>query len=305
MATLRITSDGDPYPGKAGGNQIGGGGSPVNDGGLRFFADGSIIIDQSHDFTFRYRAGSNTSNPEAVSKTAPIGITTTGVLIYTSAAFETVLPVSTTGAPPNFTWNTVYNDTEFRVDLCGGRPEGSNGEYRYRSGAFYKNALSNNSAFTASTGATGYFSASNSFGGDSLRHTAKTIASQAYTAGHSKILGFAFDGYPIYGPYGFSDPNDPASAIKQMRSSYRTKSVEAGGRTYTYAQRGAGTFIEDFEYVPGLGDLDEFNGRFCKTPDYATGTYAYFLTFSDVNFDNPEYPYIIGPSTKEQRSIED
>jgi hypothetical protein len=39
-----------------------------------------------------------------------------------------------------------------------------------------------------------------------------------------------------------------------------------------------GTFTADYEYVPGMGDLDECNGRRCITPDFPQGTYAYFLT---------------------------
>ena len=296
MATLRITSDGDPYPAKAG-NPL------VNDGSTRSFDDGLSIQDQSHDFSFKYRGGSNTSDPENVSLTRPIGITTTGVLIYTSASSVDVLPVSSIAAPSNFTWNTIHLQSEFRHDNCGGRPETAGGEYRYRSGAFYKNGLLNNNAFTASTGASGYFSLSNSFGSDSLRHSAKQIDGVNYTGGHSKIIGFAFDGYPIYGPFGYADPADSTSSVKQMRSSYRTRTSEVGGRAFSYSEKSAGSFIEDYEYIGGLGDLDEHNGRFCVTPDYATGTYAYFLTFSDVNFDNPEYPYIIGPSTREQRPI--
>ncbi|MEM9312094.1 MAG: YHYH protein, partial [Pseudomonadota bacterium] len=39
-----------------------------------------------------------------------------------------------------------------------------------------------------------------------------------------------------------------------------------------------GTFIRDYEFVAGLGNLDECNGRFVRTPDFPDGTYAYFLT---------------------------
>ena len=39
-----------------------------------------------------------------------------------------------------------------------------------------------------------------------------------------------------------------------------------------------GTFVADYEYVDGLGDLDECNGRECVTPEFPDGTYAYFLT---------------------------
>lgn len=290
MATLRITSDGDPYPAKAGGDSTGQIIPPVNDGvTARAFLDGSTIQDQAHDFTIKYRAGSNTSDPENVSLTSPIGITTNGVVIYSSGSSNSTLPLSTVSAPNNFTWNTVALPDEYRPDLCGGRPE-TGGEYRYRSGAFYTHGMVGNSAFASSNN---YYNL-NSFGIEKMRHT----------DGHSKIIGFAFDGYPIYGPYGYTDATDTTSNVIQMTSSYRTKLTEAGGRGFTYANKEAGSFIEDFEYVATLGTLDQHNGRFCKTPDYATGTYAYFLTFSDVQLNNPAYPYIIGPSTREQRSVQ-
>ena len=31
----------------------------------------------------------------------------------------------------------------------------------------------------------------------------------------------------------------------------------------------------------GEGDLDEHNGRYCVTPDFPNGVYAYFATISD------------------------
>ena len=55
-----------------------------------------------------------------------------------------------------------------------------------------------------------------------------------------------------------------------------------------------GAHIEDYEYVANHGDLDEHNGRFCVTPDYPAGTYAYFITVDAQG--NTEYPYIIGPT---------
>ena len=51
-----------------------------------------------------------------------------------------------------------------------------------------------------------------------------------------------------------------------------------------------GIFIEDFEHVGG-GTLDKWNGRYCVTPDYPTGTYAYFVT-EDADGD-AVYPYVI------------
>mgnify|MGYP001230571095 CR=1 FL=1 len=55
-----------------------------------------------------------------------------------------------------------------------------------------------------------------------------------------------------------------------------------------------GNYLEDYEYVEGYGDLNEFNGRYCVTPEYPNGTFAYFVTISESG--SPEYPYVIGPS---------
>ena len=50
-----------------------------------------------------------------------------------------------------------------------------------------------------------------------------------------------------------------------------------------------GCFIEDYVYTANSGDLDARNGRFCKTPEYPNGIYAYFVTL-DANL-TPAYPY--------------
>lgn len=266
-----------------------------------------------------------------------------------------------------------------------------------------------------------------SFGGDKSRHP----------NGHSKILGISYDGYPIYGPYGYTTPLDDQSAIKRIETGYRLRTgveidgnratintptsvtytvtvanvdgsnryiINGGGftdetapvlllnrgdtitfnqddstnqlhplllsdvlgdsvgqawhatgrtafdqddlyeRGVTYRLNGnvvtyqnyilgfgtatsrsleivipdfspanfsyfcyyhslmgnksnnlghtAGTFIEDFIHDSGLGDLDEYNGRYCVTPEYPNGTYSYFMTIDSS--DEPEYPYAIG-----------
>lgn len=55
-----------------------------------------------------------------------------------------------------------------------------------------------------------------------------------------------------------------------------------------------GYFVEDFDYVEGLGHLDEFNGRFAVTPEYPNGVYAYYATISEDG--NSAFPYLIGPN---------
>ena len=107
---------------------------------------------------------------------------------------------------------------------------------------------------------------------------------------HSPILGFAYDGNPIYGPYGYVDPTDPQSAIRRMTSSYVLKENRQGGPTL--ANYPIGSFINDYEYQHRTGSLDENNGRFCITPDYPEGTYAYFMTL-DADL-NPAFPYTVG-----------
>lgn len=111
---------------------------------------------------------------------------------------------------------------------------------------------------------------------------------------HSPIVAYAWDGYPVYGPYGYKN-TDGTGGVTRMVSSYSTKSYTtrtagpAVDATYPI-----GCFIEDWQYVAGSGDLDEHNGRFCVTPEYPLGTYAYF-TAVDASL-KPTYPYFIGPT---------
>lgn len=110
---------------------------------------------------------------------------------------------------------------------------------------------------------------------------------------HSPIIGYAFDGYPVYGAYAYTDTNG-TGPIKRMVSSYvlTTNTTRAGGPPMSaYA---AGSFCEDYVYTPGAGDLDIHNGRYCITPDYPGGTYAYFVTIDASG--NPVYPFVLGPT---------
>ncbi|MEM6470742.1 MAG: YHYH protein [Planctomycetota bacterium] len=94
---------------------------------------------------------------------------------------------------------------------------------------------------------------------------------------HSPLIGWAADGFPLYALYGFSDPKNAGSSVTAMRSSFRLKSGRRPGGTEP-AGVYDGTFVQDYEYVEGSGDLDECNGRFTVTPEYPEGIYAYFLT---------------------------
>ena len=117
-----------------------------------------------------------------------------------------------------------------------------------------------------------------------------TLRANDNGAQHSPILGFAYDGNPIYGAYGYTNPLDQSSAITRMTSSYSLSIVRDGGPLE--ADYPLGTFIQDWTYIHNKGSLDQNNGRFCITPDFPNGTYAYFITVDSTNV--PVFPYILG-----------
>ena len=300
----------------------------------------NYIIGQELTFNYPYRGGDNSQgNHESITYLAStIGITAPGILIYG--------PSSTAYVPG--AGGTVWTfDTSFTQingqDQYGGFP-GAAGEYHYTDSKFITaNAWGNLSGFEG--------------------------GSYVHPDGHSKLIGFASDGYPIYGPVGYSNPSDNTSSTVKMKSSYVVSSTAAsrpqaqtvtltanviGGDLLTVSSTfglnpgmritvnnagipensvwvinnglatakgipaftaGAnqvklssnitayagttltfeylpGSFIEDYSYVPNAGSLDQYNGRFCVTPDFPNGTYAYFATQDSLN--NPVYPYFVG-----------
>ncbi len=92
---------------------------------------------------------------------------------------------------------------------------------------------------------------------------------------HSPIVGWAADGFPIYAGYAYRDPNNPDGGLAWLRSGWR---IRDGERTGGPGGRHDGSFFADWEWVKGLGDVDQANGRFGVTPEFPQGTYAYFLT---------------------------
>jgi hypothetical protein len=124
---------------------------------------------------------------------------------------------------------------------------------------------------------------------------------------HSPLIGFAYDGFPIYGAYAFKNVNGTGGIVR-MKSSYKLRNItnrttDALGNAVTPGPAVNGTyplgyFREDYEYIPtGAGTpdyLDEHNGRFCVTPEYPNGVYCYFATVDDKW--NSAYPYAIGPT---------
>ena len=97
-------------------------------------------------------------------------------------------------------------------------------------------------------------------------------------------IGWAADGFPIYGLYGYKDPKDPGSEVVELKSSYQLKEGQREGGAGTPRGEYDGTFTLDYEYKEGTGDLDECNGREGVTPEFPDGTYYYVLT--------ADYPFI-------------
>jgi hypothetical protein len=119
---------------------------------------------------------------------------------------------------------------------------------------------------------------------------------------HGPLIGFAFDGFPIYGGYGYASATG-TGGIKRMVPSYRFRSItdrttlSTGPLTSSQygpslATQALGAYNEDYEYVANSGDLDVHNGRFCVTPEYPQGIYCYFATVDAAG--NSVFPYVMG-----------
>lgn len=123
---------------------------------------------------------------------------------------------------------------------------------------------------------------------------------------HSPIIGFARDGYPIYGPYGYSNATDSKSSIVRMKTCYYQRTYPTGVRTTLFdgtevdtenqlevnSTYPLGSMMDDWGCDTTNSDLDITNSRYCVTPEYPNGTYAYFLP-TDTS-GTSAYPLILG-----------
>jgi len=110
-----------------------------------------------------------------------------------------------------------------------------------------------------------------------------TAAGVTSTAQRMLLIGWAPDGFPIYARYGYSVAANATSALKVMKGSYAVDTVADAGRP-SAANIPLGTFVSDWSYVAGSGDLDDCNGRFGVTPEFPNGIYHYYATDT--------YPYL-------------
>jgi hypothetical protein len=96
----------------------------------------------------------------------------------------------------------------------------------------------------------------------------------------SPVIGFAKDGFPIFGSY-----ISTGGTVKKVTPSYVLKSgsraaITFDGTTYDPGGTYDGTYKDDWEYTAGSGDLDECNGM------TADGVYGYYVTDA--------YPWVMG-----------
>jgi len=166
--------------------------------------------------------------------------------------------------------------------------------------------------------------------GDSVDHNPATNTyTETFNGSHSPIIGWFRDGLPLYGPYGYSNPNDASSPVRRMISGYQKRDGSNGSTDLNTAGRATlpqwvvrneggsatlpanlvgpavgpdypiGHYLQDYAYKGDLGltlgtdfDLNEYNVRFCVTPEFPGGTWAYFTNIQSDG--TPVYPYNIG-----------
>ena len=102
------------------------------------------------------------------------------------------------------------------------------------------------------------------------------------------LVGWAADGFPMYGQLAPQDAKNAASPLAKMKSSYRLKTGTRPGGESGPGGTYDGKYTPDYEYVPGSGDLDECNGRFGITPEFPQGTY-YYVTTEEFPFVSRKY----------------
>jgi hypothetical protein len=115
---------------------------------------------------------------------------------------------------------------------------------------------------------------------------------------HSGIVGWAFDGLPIYGPYGYTDPMDKTSAITNIKSAFTLRS---GNRATGPQGAHTGEFVQDYVLDASKnginGYADRWNTRYGFTPESPSQAIRYYVVTLDDNGDDM-FPYAVGGGTK-------
>jgi hypothetical protein len=131
---------------------------------------------------------------------------------------------------------------------------------------------------------------------------------------HSPLLGFAFDGNPIYGPYAYTNNTDDSQGVVRQLSAYvlrqsRNNIIAAGGSnkpglappsTLDYP---LGYFNQDYQYAPGIIkdelDPDRVLEGYLATedPEYIHSSRSEYLEIDDgtdgIGIENPLFRRIL------------
>ena len=74
-------------------------------------------------------------------------------------------------------------------------------------------------------------------------------------------------------------PSDENSIIRILNSGYEIDGSNIIDRPSSFD---VGFFVDDYVFK-NSGDLDVHNGRYCRTPEYPKGTYAYFVGITTIS----------------------
>ena len=145
---------------------------------------------------------------------------------------------------------------------------------------------------------------------------------------HSPIIGWVRDGLPMYGPYGYASPTNASSGVRRMVAGFVLRNGQNGTDNLTNTARATlpawmlrnngntaasgpavsatyplGRYNQDNAYLGDLTnsqtgqkyvlgtdfDLNEYNVRWCVTPEFPGGTWAYFVCITSNG--TPTFPY--------------
>ena len=249
---------------------------------------------QNYEVQIIYRGGTNEKGSGLDSTgSGVVGFWVNGVAVHSAATAKLMPGTYTPIKGYNYNLNYIGNLSlgyTFHKDLAGGvsvpgpadRNGNPTGQYNYSAFTF-GNVWLNAKGDTLGTKGVPDASVATYLSSD-LRHD----------DGHSKIIGWALDGFPIYGPWGYTNAQDSNTPAKKMSSGYILKDVSHRSAVVNNVNiYPMGIFVEDYQWS-SIGDLDRHNGRYCVTPDYPQGTYAYFTTVDAQ--DQPTFPYVVGPT---------
>jgi hypothetical protein len=199
---------------------------------------GCCASEQNQEWTIPLEPELSNADPVSAPERGAVAFTVTGVAIYG--------PEEGPGGDAVALEYEYFVEDRQAVDLgiCGGHA-GPGGEYHYH---YDSNCMH-------------WHEDSQDIAGYTLDSASSVI---------SKVIGFAFDGFPIYSSY----EQDQSGNSVEVTSSYRLISGENGYNG-----------IDDYVYVEDLSDLDECNGHFGSTPEIPEGTYHYHSTLTNGNGD--------------------